>query len=75
MKAIAHTMERNHQNPKPTNLPNHHNLKKKSPEEDVHSWVDHNARETLIYTSNQAWLMTNHSYLSSTITYRQIKLT
>ena len=75
MKANAHTMERNHQNLKPINLQNHHNLKKKFPEEDVHLWVDHNARETLIYTNNQVWLMTNHSYLSSTITCRQIKLT
>jgi len=41
MKANAHTMERNHQNPKPINLQNHLNLKKKFQEEDVHLWVDH----------------------------------
>ena len=66
-------MERNHQNPKPINLQNHHNLKKKSQKEVVHLWVDHNARETLTYSNNRAWLMTNHLYLSSTITYQLTK--
>lgn len=74
MKVNAHTMERNHQNPKPINPQNHRNLKRKSQEEDVHSWEDHNVRETLTYSNNQAWFMTNHLYLSSIITYQLTKL-
>lgn len=46
-------MVKNNQNLKPTNQQNHHNLKKKSQEEVALSWVDHNVKETLIYTNNQ----------------------
>lgn len=74
MKVNAHTMERNHQNPKPINPQNHLNPKKKSQEEDVHLWADHSVRETLTYSNNQAWLMTSHLYLSSIITYQLTKL-
>lgn len=74
MKVNAHTMERNHQNPKPINPQNHRNLKRKSQEEDVHLWADHSVRETLTYSNNQAWLMTSHLYLSSIITFQRTKL-
>jgi len=68
-------MVKNNQNLKPTNQQNHHNLKRKSQEEVVLSWVDHNVKETLTYTNNQVWFMMNRLYLSFITTYQQIKLT
>lgn len=74
MKANVHTTEKNHQNPKQINPLNHHSLKSKFQEEDVLLWVDLNVSVTLIFTNNQTWLMTNHSYQSSITTYLPVKL-